>query len=306
MTSADRSKPRRMHEDEVDTDADLVRRLLAAQFPKWADLPIERFPSGGTVNAIYRLGDDMCVRLPLTEAWAWHLETEAKWLPRLGPHVPVDVPDVLARGIPADGYPFAWSVFRWLDGETWTLDGLRDEREAAGDLASFITALHQIDTVGGQRPRRASKIPLPAYDEWIRGCIEGARDMVDFDAMTAAWELALQAPDFDGAPVWVHSDLLPGNVLVSGGRMSAVIDWGSAHVGDPARDMTAAWTLFTRVGRDLLRSMLNVDDATWVRARGWATRSVGAIPYYRETNQHMVDGALHTIAQVLADLELAD
>ncbi len=302
MTSADRNKPSKMHEGEPDIDVDLVRRLLAAQFPEWADLPLERYPSGGTVNAIYRLGENMSVRLPLNPGWVWHLESEAMWLPTLAPHLPVGVPEVLGRGSPGEGYPFEWSVFRWLEGETWHMDRLRDEQEAAADLTNFISALWKIDTTGGQRPRRASKIPLPAFDQWVRESIEGARDMVDAGALSAAWELALVAPEFDGKPVWTHSDLMPGNVLVANGRMCAVIDWGSVHVGDPARDLSAAWMMLSSESRNTFRAALDVDDATWARARGWATRSVGAISYYRETNQHMVDGALRTIGEVLADL----
>jgi aminoglycoside phosphotransferase (APT) family kinase protein len=306
MTSAERNKPPKMHEGEADTDSALVRRLLASQFPHWADLEIERFPSGGTVNAIYRIGEDMCVRLPLVEAWAWHLETEAKWLPKLAPHLPVAVPEVLGHGIADEGYPFDWSVYGWLEGEEWRTDGVHDEREAAADLANFISALWKIDTTDGQRPRRASRIPLPAFDQWVQESTEKARDMIDADALLAAWELSRDAPGFDGTPVWTHSDLGPGNVLVFNGRMSAVIDWGSVHVGDPARDISVAWSMLSREGRKVLRDELDVDDATWVRARGWAVRAVGALDYYRNTNRSMVEDALHSIGEVLADLERGD
>jgi len=303
MTSADRHKPPKMHENEPDVDTDLVRRLLAAQFPHWADLPLERYPSGGTVNAIYRLGENMSVRLPINEPWVWHLETEAKWLPKLAPHLPVAVPEVLGRGVPGEGYPFPWSVLGWLEGETWSMGRLRDEEEGAADLTNFISALWKIDTKDGQHPRGASKIPLPAFDHWVRESIEGARDMVDAKALSAAWELAVAAPEFDGTPVWVHFDLGPANVLVAEGRMCAVIDWGSVHVGDPARDLSAAWMMLSRENRNTFRALLDVDDATWARARGWATRAVGALDYYRNTNQSMVEDALNTIGEVLIDLE---
>jgi aminoglycoside phosphotransferase (APT) family kinase protein len=304
MTSADPNKPPKMHDAQVDIDGDLVRRLLASQFPQWADQPIELFPSGGTVNAIYRLGEDMCVRLPLVEAWAWHLETEAKWLPKLAPHLPVAVPDVLGRGAPDKGYPFEWSVFGWLEGEEWRTEGVRDQREAAADLTNFISALWEIDTRDGQRPRRASKIPIAAFDQWVRETTEKARDMIDADALLAAWELSRAAPEFDGTPVWTHSDLGPGNVLVVNGRMSAVIDWGSVHVGDPARDLSVAWMMLSSEGRALFRDALDVDDAMWARARGWALRAVGSLDYYRNTNRPMVEDALHAIGEVLADLAL--
>ncbi len=181
---------------------------------------------------------------------------------------------------------------------------MRDEGEAAADLSNFISALWKIDTKDGQRPRRASKIPLPAFDQWVRESTEKAQDMIDADALLAAWELARNAPEFDGTPVWTHSDLGPGNVLVVNGRMSAVIDWGSVHVGDPARDLSVAWMMLSRQGRNSFRNALDVDDAMWARARGWATRSVGSLDYYRHTNRSMVDDALRTLGEVFADLEL--
>lgn len=291
----------KMHSDEIDIDADLVQRLLAAQFPRWADLPLTRFPSGGTVNAIFRLGDDLCVRLPLTQPWAWHLDTEVKWLPRLAPHVPFATPTVHAKGSPAEDYPFNWAVLGWLDGEPWRPDRLRDEGEAAVDLARFISALSSIDTAHGKIPRGAAALPLRARDGWVRTSIDGCRDLIDADALTAAWDEALQLPDFDGPPRWVHADLLRGNVIVGGGCVTAVIDWGAVHVGDPARDLVAAWTLLTSEGRRVFRETLEIDDATWARARGWCIPQVGAIPYYRETNQAMVDGALCTVNEILLD-----
>ena len=291
-----------MHKDEVDIDTDLVRRLLIDQFPQWADLPLEYFDSGGTVNAIYRLGDDMYVRLPLQEAWAWHLKTEAKWLPRLAPHLPVPIPEPLAHGEPDDGYPFKWAVYRWIDGEPWRPDRVRNMNEAANDLATFIRAMQRIDTAGGKIPRGVQGLPLRSRDAWVRMTAESARDMIDADALLAAWDVALDLPDFDGAPAWVHSDLLPGNVLIDEGRMSAVIDFGGVHVGDPALDLSAAWKLLQgRESREVFRAVLDIDDATWARARGWAIPSVGALHYYRHTNLAMVRFGLHTIAEVLSD-----
>ncbi|MGH2760075.1 MAG: aminoglycoside phosphotransferase family protein [Actinomycetota bacterium] len=292
-----------MHDDQVDIDVELVQRLIEKQFPQWADLPLEYFDSGGTVNAIYRLGDDMYVRLPLREAWAWGLKTEAKWLPRLAPHLPLPIPKVLAHGEPDEGYPLAWSVYRWIDGEPWRPDRVRDMNEAAEDLARFISAMQRIDPTDGKVPRGSQGLPLRSQDGWVRMTAESARDTIDADALLAAWDEALELPDFAGTPVWVHSDLLPGNVLIQGGRVNAVIDFSGAHVGDPALDISAAWKLLKgAASREVFRAALDVDDATWSRARGWAMPSVGALHYYRRTNPAMVAFGLHTITQVLLDL----
>jgi aminoglycoside phosphotransferase (APT) family kinase protein len=294
---------RKMHADEVDTDVSLVRRLLTAQFPQWASLPVEPVPSAGTVNAIYRLGDDMAVRLPRVYRFASDLEKEQHWLPKLAPHVPLAIPEPLAKGRPGEGYPWLWAVYRWLEGETWTTDRISDLREAAGDLAQFITALQRIDTTSGPRPRPGGAgAPLQERDHFVRAAIAASRGMVDTDAVTAAWDAALKAPLWDGPPVWVHADLSrPGNLLVVGGRLSAVIDFGALSVGDPACDLLAAWTLFSGESRDVFRAALSVDDATWERGRGWALTYVQAVAYYRDTNPIIVAEARHAIDEVLAD-----
>jgi len=294
---------KKMHADEVDIDESLVRRLLTAQFPQWADLPIEPVPSAGTVNAIYRLGDDMVVRLPRVHRWARALEKEHHWLPKLAPHLPLAIPEPLAKGSPGEGYPWHWCVYRWLDGETWTIDRIGDLCEAATDLAQFIIALRLIDTAGAPGPRpRGSRGTLTERDSYVRDAIAASHGLVDTDAMTAAWDASLALPRWDGPPVWVHGDLSrPGNLLVVGGRLSAVIDFGGVSVGDPARELMAAWTLFSAESRDVFRAALSVDDATWARGRGWTLTRVLNIPYYVETNPAIVAEARHAIDEVLAD-----
>jgi aminoglycoside phosphotransferase (APT) family kinase protein len=293
---------RKIHEDEVDIDVDLVRRLLAGQFARWADLPLERFESIGTVNAIYRLGDDMCVRLPLVERWAWHLKAEAKWLPRMRPHLRFELPEPLGKGVPAEGYPFEWGVYRWIEGETWSIDRVRDEQEAALDLVCFLQALQRIDTTGVRPTEDPLATSLAAHDQWIRYSIEQSRDMIDADAVTAAWEAALALPAFDGPYVWVHSDVSPDNLLVRDGRLRAIIDWGSVHVGDAARDVACIWGMFSRETRKVFREALLIDDATWARARAWALRAVGGIHYYRDTIPVRADSAVAALEEVLADI----
>jgi aminoglycoside phosphotransferase (APT) family kinase protein len=289
-----------MHADEMETDASLVRRLLAGQFPQWVDLPIAPVPSAGTVNAIYRLGDDMAVRLPRIQRYARDLEKEYDWLPKLAPHLPLVIPEPLAIGDPGEGYEWRWCVYRWLKGEIWTTDRVRDLSEAAVDLAQFITALRRIDTAGA--PRRPAGYETLARHGYVRPAIAAAGGMIDMDAANAAWDAALRLPAWSGPPVWVHGDLSrPGNLLVAGGRLSAVIDFGSISLGDPARELMAAWTLFSRESRDVFRRALAVDDATWARGRAWTLTRVMNVAYYAETNPAIVAEARHAIDEVLAD-----
>jgi aminoglycoside phosphotransferase (APT) family kinase protein len=292
-----------MHADEVAIDAPLVRRLLAAQFPEWAELPIERVPSAGTDNAIYRLGGDMTVRLPRIGLATGQVEREHRWLPKLAPHLPLAIPTPLAMGVPAEGYPWHWSVYRWLEGENATADRL-DLRKAATDLADFITALQRIDPTGGPLAgvERSRGVPLAARDTETRAAIAALQDVLDMDAVTSRWEAALRASVWRGPGVWLHGDLNEGNLLARHGRLSAVIDFGAMAVGDPACDLMVAWTLLTPKTRAVFRAAVPVKDATWARGRGWALSwALIVIPYYRHTNPALCRVAERTIDEVLAD-----
>jgi aminoglycoside phosphotransferase (APT) family kinase protein len=289
----------KMHIGEVDTDAALVRRLLAAQFPQWTDLAIKPVPSAGTDNALFRLGDDMAVRLPRIH-WAAGVDKEHEWLPKLAPFLPLAIPVPLAKGHPGEGYPWQWSVYRWLEGENATIQPIVDLRQAAIDLAHFIVALQQIEPTGGPPARRG--VPLVRRDQPTREAIAALRSTLDADIVTAAWDAALAAPAWPGPPVWVHGDLLPGNLLVKQGRLSSVIDFAGLGVGDPACDLMIAWNLFTAETRGVFRAALAVDDATWARGRGWAlSQALIFIPYYLDTNPVGVAIARRTINEVLAD-----
>jgi aminoglycoside phosphotransferase (APT) family kinase protein len=291
-----------MHAGEVETDAALVRRLLAAQFPQWAELPIEPVVSYGTDHDIYRLGDGLSARLPRIEWATGQAAKEAEWLPKLAPHLPLAVPVQLAAGRPAEGYPFAWSVYAWLPGENAN-GTIGDLRRAAVDLAAFVRALRGVDTTGVQPRRSHSRgAPLAELDESVRRAIAELGERIDGDAALRSWEESLAAPAWKGPEVWVHGDLLPGNLLVTGGRLSAVIDWGCLGVGDPACDLQPAWNVFAGESRARYREELEADDASWLRGRGWALfQAVVALPYYWETNPGMIRQASHALAEVLAD-----
>ncbi|WP_303656068.1 aminoglycoside phosphotransferase family protein [Streptantibioticus ferralitis] len=293
-----------MHADEVDIDASLVGRLIAAQFPRWAALPIAEVYSAGTDNAMYRLGDNMVVRLPRIPGAARQVAKEQRWLPYLAPYLPLDVPVPLAKGVPGEGYDLPWSVYRWLDGDTAYDEPLADPHQAAADLGRFVTALRQVDATGGPVSSRGG--PVMTRDEDVRAAIRdlGADGTVDAAAVTAAWEEVLRLPQWDGEPVWIHSDLLPGNLLVRNGRLSAVIDFGVLGVGDPACDMMAAWTLLPAETRDLFREAAAVDDATWARGRGWALCfGLTAEHYYRVKNPVLASVGRRAMFQALADYQ---
>ena len=294
-----------MHIDEVDTDAALVHRLLVLQFPQWAALPIARVDSSGTDNAIYRLGDELAVRLPRRAGAAGQVEKEARWLPVLAPHLPLSVPLPLAMGEPGEGYPWRWAVVPWMAGRNATAESLTNLQQAAADLAEFVSALQRIDTAGGPRPDAHNfgrGAPLVTRDERTRACIRELRGLVDTDAVTELWESALAAPLWDCPPVWVHGDLTSGNLLQVDGRLSAVIDFGALGVGDPAVELIVAWNLFSGDSRATFRAALEVDDAMWERGRGWALSvALIALPYYMETNPAIVESSLRVVAEVLSE-----
>ncbi len=294
--------PAKMHAGEIGTDETLVRRLLAGQFPQWADLPVDRVQSYGTDHDIYRLGDELAARLPRI-GWATEQAArEAEWLPNLAPHLPLAIPVQLAMGRPAEGYPFDWSVYEWLPGENanGTIDDLD---QAAVDLAAFVKALRWVDTTGAHpRPAHGRGGPLAENDESVRRSVVELGDRIDGEAALRSWAESLDAQTWDGEEVWVHGDLLPGNLLVVDGQLSAVIDFGGLNVGDPACDLQAAWNVFAGESRKRYRAELEVDEASWLRGRGWALYpAVSALPYYWDTNPGMIRQALHALAQLLAD-----
>lgn len=293
-----------MHAGEADVDVALVRRLIAAQFPRWARLTVEPVASAGTDNALFGLGDDLVVRLPRIRGAAAQAAMELEWLPRLGPLLPLAVPVPLVVGAPADGYPWPWAVYRWLEGEVASIDRLADPCGAAASLGAFVTALQRIPADGwpSAAPRSPRGRPLATRDADVREAIAALSATFPAAELTAAWEEALQAPAWHGAPTWLHGDLHATNLLARDGRLCAVIDFGCAGVGDPACDLMAAWTFLSGATRAAFREAAPGDDAAWARGRGWAL-SVGliALPYYETTNPVFAGVARHAIAEVLAD-----
>ncbi|GAA2169700.1 aminoglycoside phosphotransferase family protein [Actinomadura napierensis] len=289
-----------MHADEAETDADLVRRLVRGRFPEWAELPVERVVSGGTVNAVYRLGSALSVRLPLTAGGVRALEREARWLPRLAPGLPVAIPVVTGTGGPAESFPWPWAVHRWLDGES-PVEG-QATADLVRDLASFVLALRGTGVAGGPTAYRGG--PLASVDAEMRSAIDQLRrtdEPFDADAIQSSWGESLRAPAWTGPPRWLHSDLMPSNLLVNAaGRLTGVLDFATAGVGDPACDLIPAWNLLPPEARPAFRDAMDADDASWLRGRGWAlSMAVIQLPYYRATNPIISANARYVIRSVL-------
>lgn len=271
-----------LHADEVPIDGPLVPSLVEVQFPHWSHLPLQRITSTGTDNAIYRLGPKMGVRLPRIEWAVQQVDKEFAWLPRLGPQLPMAVPTPLARGEPGPGYPFPWLVYRWLDGEDLQHRQVSDSRWFGQDLAVFVKALESVETTDGP-PAGHRGQSLLRVDGATRAAIRGLGTAIDGNRATNVWQFALDAQPWPGPPVWVHGDLLPGNVLVNDGRLAGILDWSSAGVGDPACEGMLAWSLPPEA-RTAFQAALNFDAATWARARGSVVQqAVLFIPYYAKT-----------------------
>lgn len=247
-------------------------RLVAEQFPQWAALPVRPVDNGGWDNWTFRLGDDKVLRLPSAEEYALAVEKEHRWLPDLAPQLPLPIPVPLAKGSPGVGYPFAWSIYGWLNGTPAAFDSVADPTRFAGDLADFVAALQSIDASQGPRPGKHNWFrgaTLRAYEAQAFGALEDLRGHIDEALAREIWTQALEA-QWDGIDVWFHGDLAQGNLLLRDGQLCAVIDFGTCGVGDPACDLAIAWTLLSSEGRDVFRKRLAVDDATWSRGRGWA------------------------------------
>lgn len=292
---------------EVNIDVALVSQLLNVQFPQWADLPVKLVDPAGTDNALYRLGEDMVVRLPRNNSAIKQVEKEQFWLPKLAAHLPLTIPTPLEMGIPTKDYPWHWSIYKWIEGQNANTKRINDLNSTAMLLAQFITTLQQTNTTDGPPAGEHNffrGVPLVNQDPFVRDAIRGLQGMIDIDTATMAWEAALQAPKWHGSPVWLHGDLHAGNLLVRQGQLSAVIDFGGLGVGDPACDLMVAWTFLSRKSRDVFRAAVQVDDATWARGRGWAL-SFGliALPYYYyyQSNPAIEAAATHAIDGVLAN-----
>ena len=261
-----------MTRPRVVIDAGLARRLVAAQFPQWADLPVAPVADDGWDNRTFRLGSELSLRLPSGAWYALQVDKEQAWLPRLAPHLPLPIPEPVARGEPGEGYPYAWSVYRWLEGEPASSGPVRDPVALASSLAAFLVALERVDAHDGPEPGPHNFFrggPLETYADEAERAIAALGDEIAADDVRRVLDDAL-ATRWERAPVWVHGDVAASNLLLRDGRLAAVIDFGCAAVGDPACDVVIAWTFLSGRSSDAFRSALAVDRSTWARGRGWA------------------------------------
>ena len=252
--------------------AHVAARLVAEQFPQWADLPVVPVALNGWDNSTFRLGDSLSVRLPSHERYAPQVDKEHRWLPELAPQLPLPIPEPIALGRPSTTFPRPWSIYRWIDGHHAQVDDIADLNAFARDLAGFLVALQAIEAGRGPEPGDHSfgrGGPLDRYDADSRQALAILGDEIDGVVAGQVWEAAL-ASEWHDRPVWVHGDVAPSNLLVRDGELAAVIDFGCSAVGDPACDLVMAWTFFSDESADAFRGRLALDDATWSRARGWA------------------------------------
>lgn len=297
---------KQLKEIAINIDTDLVKRLIAIQFPQWRDLYIRPVTVSGWDNRTFHLGEHMLIRMPSAEEYVAAVTKEQEWLPRLAPLLPLTIPTPLAMGQPGEDYPYPWSVYQWIEGETVASTPTIDKGNLVHQLAQFIRALHTIDTteaptstwgqfchVGG----------LAAYDDETRRAIIILQDKIDADAAVKLWTRAVTTT-WQKASVWVHGDLSLGNLLIQDGQLNAVIDFGGLGVGDPACDLVIAWKFFDEQSRRMFREQLSLDSATWDRGRAWALwKALFIAASLGESNAIETSQAWYTINETINDFK---
>jgi len=306
-----------LHVDELPIDVGLVRALVDGAFPALAHLPLSRLESSGSSNALFRLGPDLLVRLPRQPGGTGTIEKEARWLPDVGAALPVAVPEVVGVGDPGLGYPEKWSIVRWLEGDSPAVVGPEAPSDPgrghlALDLAATIGALGglvvPVDALRDPALRWYRGEPLASMDQDTRRNLEECRSIpdldLDLDAMAATWDEALLLPGADRVvePRWYHGDLTAETLLGRTGPLAAVLDFGGLAVGDPTIDLLPAWEVLDAPAREVFRDAMGVDEATWLRGRGWALAlAVMTFPYYWRTMPDRCLSRLAMVRSVLAD-----
>ncbi len=306
----------RMPAADVEVSADLVRRLLADQHPELARLPVG-FLANGWDNELYRVGDELVARLPRRALGAQIIKNEQRWLPGLAPRLPLPIPYPERTGVPACGYPYPWSVVRYLPGVPAARASSFDLDGAAAAVGGFLGALHvPAPADAPANPSRGVPLAERAGTFAANLALIGGQDQADRDAVLRVrdgvlrvWDAALAAPRYDGPPVWLHGDLHPANILVNDGQVSGVIDFGDITAGDPAGDLSVAWMLLPLDCQADFWSAYQaaggasglVDDALWARARGWALNLAVVFLAHSEDNPVLRDVGRRTLSAVLED-----
>jgi aminoglycoside phosphotransferase (APT) family kinase protein len=289
----------------TEVDEQLARRLVDSQFPQWAGLPLRPVELSGWDNRTFRLGDELSVRLPSSASYRLQVEKEQRWLPVLAPVLPLPIPEPVARGAPGAGYPFAWSVYRWIAGTPAAPGAIADEVAFARSLAGFLVALARAEAWGGPAPGEHNFLRgahVSVYGEETERAVNALGAAVPRDDVLRVWEAAL-ATRWERDPVWFHGDVAVGNLLLRGGRLAAVIDFGSSGVGDPACDTVIAWTLLDGASRDAFRAEYGGDAGLWARGRGWALWKalITLVGYLEDGDDGMAADQHRIIRAVIAD-----
>ena len=288
-----------LHKGEFRIDDGMAADLISSQMPEWSELRLRRLDTAGTVNVIYRLGDDKLVRLPRHAAFSHGPLRESRWLPHFTPAVPLQVPEYLALGTPTDEYPSPWSVLDWIEGENATQATLSDLTRASKRLGEFVLAMRAIGTSGAPSDHYRGK-GLGAVDADARRYVAMLPDDIDKCEVLDVWESCVAAPEWNGSPTWFHGDLHSGNLLARDGELVAVLDFEGCSIGDPASDLIAAWWLFDKSSRDVFLGTIDPDKAELLRGKGWALyMCIAGIPYYLDTNPGFVTMACNALTQIL-------
>jgi len=293
-----------MNTIQIKIDATLVQRLVESQFLQWKDLPIQPVAKSGWDNRTFHLGEEMLVRMPSAEEYAFQVEKEQHWLPKLAPLLPLEIPSPVAMGAPGEGYPWKWSIYRWLEGESAAKALIGDMNEFATNLAGFLLALHVIDSTNGPKPGPHNFYRgggLSTYDAETRQAIDVLKSKIDVGLATEIWERAI-ATRWEYDSVWIHGDVSVGNLLVKEGSLKAVIDFGQLGVGDPACDLAIAWTLFKDESREIFREKLSLDANTWARGRAWTLwKALIVAAGITDSNAAEAAEPLRIIDEIIAD-----
>lgn len=289
-----------MHADEIEINVSLVQSLIADQFPQWANLPVTPVASMGTDNALFRIGNAMQARLPRVPWAVASVAKESTWLPQIAPFISTPITIPLQLGKPTKNYPYQWMVASWIDGTNPEPGSPACGPQVAADAAKFIQQLRQVSLPDSPPTPRGA--PLSTRDKPTRTALTQLEGLIDVALATRIWDEVLEIPYWDQPPVWLHGDLLPGNMLIKNERLSGVIDFSCMGVGDPAADLILAWNLLDANTRRLFRKLLQVDDNMWLRGCGRAlSHSLVIIPYYKNTNPQLTAVAQYTLGQIFAD-----
>jgi aminoglycoside phosphotransferase (APT) family kinase protein len=297
-----------MHDDQLQIDTDVARRLIFEQFPDWRHEPIRSVATNATVNAIYRIGTRFAARFPLRgnapDQTTADLQAGAAALTELSTCCPFPAPEHVAIGRPGHGYPLAWSVQTWLSGNVATPDALARSDVFAADLAALIRALRGADTRGRRFAGSGRGGNLRDHDEWIGLCLRQSERLLEVDQLGRLWERFRSLPR-SGRDVMSHGDLIPSNLLVRGERLVGVLDGGGFAPADAALDLVAAWHLLERGPRQTLRRTLGCGSTEWCRGAAWAfQQAIGLVWYYQTTNPEMSALGRSTLARILSDPDL--